>query len=41
MKTLHFRQKWNPRTKAWRVIVETDEEIQNETLTKIKNFLKL
>jgi hypothetical protein len=41
MKTLNFKQKWNPSTKAWRIIVKTDEEIQNETLTKIKNFLKL
>ena len=41
MKTLHYTQKWNTKSKAWRINVKTDEEIQNETLTKIKNFLKL
>jgi hypothetical protein len=41
IKTLNYSQKYNKASNAWRVIVQTDEEKQEEILTKIKNFLKL
>ena len=38
---LHYRQKYNSSSGAWTVIVETDNEIKNRTLTYIKKLLKL
>ena len=40
MNKLYYSQKYNPSTKAWRVIVRTQEEQeQEETLNKFKKLL--
>ena len=41
MNQLNYSQKYNQVSGAWRIIVKTDDEKQEEILTKIKNFLKL
>ena len=41
MNQLNYSQKYNQVSGAWRITVKTDDEKQEEILTKIKNFLKL
>jgi hypothetical protein len=41
MNQLNYSQKYNQVSGAWRINVKTNEEKQEEILTKIKNFLKL
>ena len=41
MNQLNYSQKYNQVSGAWRIIVKTDDEKQEEILNKIKNFLKL
>ena len=41
MKTLNYTQRWNTSTKAWRIVVKTDEEKQNEILNKFKKLIRL
>ncbi len=39
MSKLYYSQKYNPSTKAWRVIVKTEQEKQEEILNKFKKLL--
>ena len=41
MSNLTFTQKYNKHSKAFEIIVETENEIKNRTLTFIKKLLKL
>jgi len=41
MSKLYYSQKYNPSTKAWRVVVKTEQEKQEEILQQIKNFLRI
>jgi hypothetical protein len=41
MSNLNFRQKWNSKSKAFEIIVETENEVNNRTLNYIKKLLKL
>lgn len=39
MSKLYYSQKYNPSTKAWRVVVKTEQEKQEEILNKFKKLL--